>query len=145
MRKAIAIIVCVAAFLIPLNVFAWDSGGWDSGRFSAGLTGTGFTGGGATDMPSGITAILLNYSLIKKTYAIGTNEAGTLADGIVGQVIKITIDCDNPSGSYILTPTTKTGFRSLTFAERGDQATLLFLDNINGWIIIGETGVTVNQ
>lgn len=142
MKKIVAFIFLL--FFIP-PAFAWDTGGWDSGKFSAGLIGTGYTGGGATDMPSGITAIPLNYALIKKTYSNGTNEAGTLADGIQGQVIKIVITCVNTSGSYKLTPTTKTGFTSITFVEKGDQATLLFLDNTNGWIIMGEIGTTVTQ
>lgn len=139
------IIISLLLFLSASSLFAWDSGAWDSGKFSAGLIGTGYIGGGATDMPSGITAVPLNYSLVKKTYANGVNESGTLVDGILGQVIKIVIDCVNTSGNFVLTPTTKAGFTSLTFAEKGDQATLLFLDNTNGWIIIGETGVTVNQ
>lgn len=141
--KKIAVLVFLL-FFIP-SAFAWEAGGWGSGQFSAGLIGTGYTGGGATDMPSGITAIPLNYALVKKTYSNGTNEAGTLVDGIQGQVIKIVIDCVNTSGSYVLTPTTKTGFTSITFVEKGDQATLLFLDNTNGWIIMGETGTVVTQ
>ncbi len=142
MRKTF---IFIFLLLFVPSVFAWDAGGWDSGKISAGLLGSGYTDGGATDMPSGITAVPLNYALVKKTYSNGTNEAGTLADGIQGQLIKITIDCVNTSGSYVLTPTTKSGFISITFVEKGDQATLLFLDNTNGWILVGETGVTVNQ
>lgn len=139
----------IAAFIFLLlfiysSAFAWESAGWDSGKFSSGLIGAGYIGGGATDMATGITAIPLNYGLVKKTYGDGDNEAGTLADGIQGQMIKIVIDCSNGSGSYVLTPTTKSGFTSITFVEYRDQVTLLFLDSTNGWIIIGETGVTVN-
>ncbi len=131
-------------FLFPLLV-GWGGAPWGNGYFSAGLMGTGYINGGATDMPSGITAIPLNYSLVKKTYANGVNEVGTLANGLPGQVIKIVIPWAHASGSYKLTPTTKTGFSSITFAERGDQATLLYLDNTNGWIIVGETGTTITQ
>ena len=139
------IIVFIFLLCFVTSAFAWDAGEWDSGKFSAGLIGSGYSGGGATEMPTGILACPLNYSLVKKTYSNGTNEAGTLADGIQGQIIKIVITCVNATGSYKLTPTTKTGFTSITFDARGDQATLLFLDNTNGWIIIGETGTVVTQ
>lgn len=131
--------------LIASNAYGWDAGGWNSGKISAGLIGSGFTGSGATDMASGSTTMPLNYSLVKKTYSNTVSETGTLANGAQGQIIHIVIDCSNGSGSYTLTPAIATGFSSVSINALGDSVTLLFLDNTNGWVIIGSSGATINQ
>uniref|UniRef100_A0A6H1ZMJ4 Uncharacterized protein n=1 Tax=viral metagenome TaxID=1070528 RepID=A0A6H1ZMJ4_9ZZZZ len=140
--KRIALLL-VGFLLIPTLLFA---AGWDSGStFSTGLLNIGNTGGGATDMETGSAAIPLSYAVVKKTMGGASDQAGTLADGIRGQVIKIILVAKNSSGNYVLTPTTKVGFATITFDTAGDQATLLFVDNTNGWMILGETGTTVAQ
>uniref|UniRef100_A0A6M3IJI5 Uncharacterized protein n=1 Tax=viral metagenome TaxID=1070528 RepID=A0A6M3IJI5_9ZZZZ len=132
------LLVCLLLVLISGTVYAWNDG-----SFSSGLMSTGYIDGGATSMATGITAIPLNYSIVKKTVTNAGSESLTLADGIQGQVIKI-IQVDNP-GTITITPTTTTGFASVVLNAVGDQVTLLFIDNDNGWIIVGETGSTVNQ
>lgn len=142
MKKLIALLFLI---LFGTSAFAWDSGAWNSGKFSAGLVGTGYIGGGASDMAAGVLAIPLNYGVIRKTITSASDEAGTLADGIQGQMIKIILTTRSSSGNYVLTPTTKTGYATITFNTAGDQATLLFVDNTIGWIIVGETGTSVGQ
>lgn len=67
----------------------------------------------------------------------GPNQALTLADGVNGQLKIIVHDVDG--GSAILTPTTRTGFSTITFTNVGETAILQFL-NIRGWVIISLRG-----
>ena len=145
MRKRLSVILAIAILLSSFgSVFAWEGGNWNVVSLSPGLIGNGFTGGGATDMSTGILAIPLNYALTKKTYSDGSNESGTLADGIRGQIIHVVIDCHNSSGSFIITPTTKTGYTTVTLDNYGDSVTFLFLNSTNGWVIIGSNGASIS-
>ncbi|MBI1234759.1 MAG: hypothetical protein GC208_09685 [Alphaproteobacteria bacterium] len=67
-------------------------------------------------------------------------EALTLANGTPGQVITISLDTDG-GGTGTLTPATATGFVSIAFADAGDNATLEYIDDTVGWIILGTAGV----
>lgn len=68
-------------------------------------------------------------------------EALTLADGAAGQLLTITLVTDG-GGDGTLTPTTKTGFATIVFADAGDAATLQFVDSTVGWVIVGLAGVS---
>jgi len=125
--------------LIATPVYAWV-GPWDTGRISASLLGAGVSLGGVSTMATGSTAIPLAYSVVKKIMSGATNQAGTMADGVPGQVITVMLTERSSSGNFILTPTTKTGFSNITFNTVGDTATFLFVDGTVGWIILGETG-----
>lgn len=70
----------------------------------------------------------------------GASQALTLADGTVGQIKTITHIVDGGSG--ILTPTTKTGYTTITFTNAGDSVTLRYCTTA-GWCIIGSFGVTI--
>ena len=85
------------------------------------------------DAVSATTAVTLFTST-------GASQALTLGDGTNGQIKTIVHVVDGGSG--ILTPTTKTGYTTITFTAAGDSATLMFLTT-RGWIIIGTRGVTV--
>lgn len=67
-------------------------------------------------------------------------EALTLADGLPGQLCFIDVAVDG-GGDATLTPTTMTGFATIVFADAGDRATLLYVDDTVGWIIVGLSGV----
>jgi hypothetical protein len=67
----------------------------------------------------------------------GASQALTLADGYPGQLKTIIHGVDGGSG--ILTPTTKTGYTTITFTNVGESATLQFLTT-RGWIIISLRG-----
>ena len=92
-----------------------------------------------TDTLSGVGAIPATSAVTLFT-STGASQALTLADGTHGQIKTIVHAVDGGSG--ILTPTTKTGFTTITFTAAGDSATLMFLTT-RGWIILGTRGVTV--
>lgn len=98
----------------------------------AGLIGTvqRLSGAGAVNLTTLTTALTTT----------GGSEALTLADGVDGQIKTIVHDVDG--GSAILTPTTKTGFSTMTFTNAGDTITLQFFTT-RGWMIIGNRGGTV--
>lgn len=64
----------------------------------------------------------------------------TLADGTNGQVKNIVMGTDG--GDATLTPTTKTGFSTITFNDAGDGVTLVFITT-KGWIVTGNNGATL--
>jgi hypothetical protein len=59
-------------------------------------------------------------------------DAGTLADGVVGQVKKIILVSDGGDGT--LTPTNFGNGTTITFADAGDAVELSF-DGTNWWIV----------
>lgn len=67
-------------------------------------------------------------------------EALTLADGTPGQILIINLTTDG-GGDGTLTPSTKTGFATIVFADAGDQAVLFYVDDSVGWVILGLSGV----
>lgn len=67
----------------------------------------------------------------------GAGQALTLADGVAGQIKTIAHVVDGGSG--VLTPTTKTGFTTITFTNAGDAVTLQFFATA-GWCVIGLFG-----
>jgi hypothetical protein len=93
------------------------------------LSAQSLTGAGAVDVTNTFTSLTTN----------GNNQALTLADGSVGEVKIITHTVDG--GSAILTPTTKIGFSTVTFAAVGD--TVMMIYTAAGWAIIGSKGVTI--
>jgi hypothetical protein len=72
-----------------------------------------------------------------KVTSTGTGDALTLGDGVDGQVVTVIHDVDG--GSAVLTPTTKTGFTTITFTDAGESATLQFVTT-RGWIILALNG-----
>lgn len=97
------------------------------------LTGTlidstqSLSGAGAVNITTGTT----------KLTTTGAGQALTLADGTNGQIKRIIHDVDG--GSAVLTPTTKTGFSTITFTAVGESATLEFVTT-RGWIILALNG-----
>ncbi len=76
-------------------------------------------------------------SVCRLTSTSGQNL--TLANGVAGQ--RLTIINEAAGGSAVLEPTAKTGFSTITFANAGDSATLVFLDT-KGWMIESLHGAT---
>lgn len=70
----------------------------------------------------------------------GVGDALTLADGVNGQIKTIAHVSDGGTG--VLTPTTKSGYTTITFTNVGDAVTLQFFTTA-GWIIIGDRGVVI--
>ena len=91
---------------------------------------------GATTCAGATLAIPITHAYVAKT--TGGAEALTLANGVPGQVITITLVSDGGDGT--LTPATCSGFATIVFADAGDVATLMFVDATTGWIILGTAG-----
>lgn len=115
------------------NTFAGSTGTF--------LTSTGLTtvsGGliGSTAALSGAGAVGLTTVTTKLT-TTGASQALTLANGTDGQIKTIIHDVDG--GSAILTPTTKTGYTTITFTAVGETATLQYATT-RGWFILALNG-----
>ena len=84
-------------------------------------------------------AIPVTHAYVAKTTGADA-EALTLADGKNSQVLLIDLTTDG-GGTGTLTPVTSTGWATIVFADAGDRATLLYVDDTIGWVIIGLSGV----
>lgn len=121
---------------------------------SAGTTAFDLSGGtGVTKTTTGLFTISAGaqlstgtlsgpgaISVVKGTTKVtttGVSDALTLADGTDGQIITIIHDVDG--GSAVLTPTTKTGFSTITFTAVGEACVLQFVTT-RGWIILSIQG-----
>lgn len=87
---------------------------------------------------SGAGAVNVTTAVTKLT-TTGAN-ALTLADGANGQKKTIVMIVDGGDGT--LTPTTKTGFTTITFNDIGDGVQLQFFTTV-GWICIANNGATL--
>jgi hypothetical protein len=67
-------------------------------------------------------------------------EALTLADGVPGQVLTVSLDTDG-GGDGTLTPATSTGWATAVFADAGDSVTFKYINDTVGWVVIGSAGV----
>ena len=85
-----------------------------------------------------VLAIPITHGYVEKTTGADA-EALTLADGIPGQILCIELATDG-GGDGTLTPTTASGWATIVFADAGDKAVLMFVDDTIGWIIIGLHG-----
>ena len=90
----------------------------------------------SVDARSGAGAVSVTATSTKFT-STGGAQALTLADGVEGQIKRIVHVVDGGSG--VLTPTTKTGFTTITFTNVGDSATLQFFTT-RGWMIVSLNG-----
>ena len=94
---------------------------------------------GSTTSGADSLAIPVTHAVVAKTTG-GDAESLTLANGDPGQVLTIYLAADG-GGDGTLTPTTKTGFATIVFADAGDRAVLQYVDDSIGWIIISLSGV----
>jgi len=93
---------------------------------------------GTIEVAADVLAIPVTHARVSKTTG-GNAEALTLANGLPGQVLTIALDTDG-GGTGTLTPTTCSGFVSIAFADVGDHATLRYVDDTIGWVIMGASG-----
>ena len=94
---------------------------------------------GTTAVAADVLAIPITHQIVAKTTGADA-EALTLANGTAGQFLTIALVSDG-GGDGTLTPTTVTGFATIVFADAGDHATLRYVDDTVGWILIGTGGV----
>lgn len=95
---------------------------------------------GATTCAADVLAIPITHRFVTKTTG-GDAEALTLANGAINQELTITLGTDG-GGDGTLTPTTKTGFVSIVFADAGDTVHLRYVDDTVGWILMGCFGAS---
>ncbi|HOD79961.1 MAG: hypothetical protein BWX88_02687 [Planctomycetes bacterium ADurb.Bin126] len=98
-----------------------------------------FAPAGGTTVAADVLAIPVTHSYVAKTTG-ADGEALTLANGLPGQLLTIALVTDG-GGDGTLTPTTKSGFATIVFADAGDNVTLLYVDDTVGWVIVGAAGV----
>ena len=88
----------------------------------------------------------LPYCLLRKGIGFVAGEATTLPNGTSGQVLSIMIiGREGGSGTWIVTPTTSGGWTSLTFDAVGGHATLLYVNDLVGWIIQATNATIVTK
>lgn len=94
---------------------------------------------GSTTVAADVLAIPVTAHYVAKTTGADA-EALTLADGVVGQELTISLVTDG-GGDGTLTPATSSGWATIVFADAGDTATLKFVGATVGWVIVGLAGV----
>jgi hypothetical protein len=122
-----------------------------SGNFNlSGSSGTTATTTGLTTISGGLVGSIqalsgagaVNLTTTTTAWTTTGADAGTLADGTNGQIKVVVLKVDGGNGT--LTPSTASGFTSLTFDDPGDTAVLQFHSSI-GWVILSTRSVTVNN
>ena len=95
-------------------------------------TFSGYVVGGVQSL-SGAGAVNVTQAITEVT-TTGAGDALTLANGVAGQEKTIIHGVDG--GSFVLTPTTKTGWSTFTSTVAGESITLVYLTT-RGWIVKG--------
>jgi hypothetical protein len=106
-----------------------------TGNVTGDLTGRVF---GTVGTRSGAGAVPITSGTVRLT-TTGA-DALTLANGVNGQILTIVMVVDGGDGT--LTPTTKTGFATITFNDVGDAVVLQYFTTL-GWMIISNYGTSV--
>lgn len=106
-----------------------------TGNVTGDLTGRVF---GTVGTRSGAGAVPITSGTVRLT-TTGV-DALTLANGANGQILAIVMVADGGDGT--LTPTTKTGYSTITFNDVGDSVVLQYFTTL-GWMILSNNGCTV--
>lgn len=108
------------------------------------MIAAGIANGGATSMTTAQLAVPIGYGYVRKAISADpAYSAGTMANGTPGQILTIHITERNGSGTFVLTPTTKTGFSTITFDAVGEIASFWYVDDTTGWVLFGNTNATI--
>ena len=121
--------------VISTNGFVGDFTGNITGNVTGVLTGRVV---GTVTTHSGAGAVPVTASTVRLTTTAA--NALTLANGTNGQLLTIIMVVDGGDGT--LTPTTKTGYTTITFNDVGDAVTLQFMTTV-GWMVVSNYGTTV--
>lgn len=129
------------------GVVTSDGGIYNIGCSSS-LAASGIANGGAVSQTSSTAALSTSYAYVRKVITSNSDAlytAGTLANGIPGQVLTVFVAGISPSGAttggnYTITPTTSTGFTSVKLTAVKDFATMLYVDDTIGWVLVNYGG-----
>jgi len=77
------------------------------------------------------------------TVAGGGISESALGSGTSNQLLTLVLVTDGGQNVDI-TPTTKTGFSSITMQDANDSCTLRWQDSTVGWVVAGNNGCTIN-
>lgn len=117
----------------------------DGSTWTFNLILAGIGNGGATSMATSTLAVPIAYGYVNKAIANDAAfTAGTLADGVPGQMLTIHIYQQFGSEVFVVTPTTAANYVSLSFNAVDDHVTLLYTDDTTGWVVLDMNSVTVN-
>ena len=105
-----------------------------------GLVSIGYVYNGYSVMASGSKAIPKNVAFNEKVMGGKIGEVGTLANGTPGQLLHIVAMSRTGSGTFIITPSKTEGFTTITLDAVGEYATLAYVNDTIGWIIISTNG-----
>jgi len=84
--------------------------------------------------------ITITHPFVKLDSSAGAVTTLTLPNGEPGQILVLQSIDDNDMD---VTPTTSWGWSALALDQTGDQATLLYVNDTMGWIILSLFGDTV--
>ena len=95
---------------------------------------------------SNLTSAALAYGVI--LIEGGSAKSIALADGVKGQMVTIIMTVYDGktvtvTDDQVGAATTKTGWDDLPFNAVNDAATLLYVDDTTGWIVVGQYSVTI--
>lgn len=120
--------------------------------FRTNLISMGRRGGASTVSSSSTNLDPVNqsYTVVRKCVGAGggLDETGIgteLPNGTAGQVLVLVQITAESSGSWIVTPATSLVFSKITFDAVGETATLLYVNDTVGWIVMGVEGATVSN
>ena len=129
--------------LVAQPTVTLSAGEVTTAKLASALTITQLTFGGpvfCTDIQALSGAGAVNVTALITEVTTTGADALTLADGTNGQFKIIRMVADGGDGT--LTPTTKTGFSTITFNDVGDTAVLQFRTT-TGWWVVSNYGCTV--
>jgi len=108
------------------------------------LTGNLTSNGALISTPQALSgAGAINITTLTTAFtATAPAHALTLANGTNGQIKTVCMVATSGGGTGVLTPTTKTGYTTVTFGAAGDSVMLQFFTTA-GWCVIGSRGVVI--
>ena len=104
---------------------------------SPNLVSIGLMNSGYVSLATVDTGIPVSYSYVRKAISNVGTATDSLPNGTPGQILVLDITTVAGSGTWTVTPVTKTGFTSLVFNAALQKAELLYVSDTLGWILIG--------
>ena len=91
-----------------------------------------------TDVTAATTdTVIITHPILRVNAAAGAITTYTLPNGVPGQMLKIIMES---ADDVDIVPTTSIEFSNIDLDDIGDSATLFYVDDTVGWIIISLVG-----